>query len=385
MNATDSTATEVRKGLNGVIVDYTAVSKVVPETNSLTYRGYPVQELVEHCTFEDVAYLLWNRELPTPEQKEEFERTERSLRGIPQALVDLVDGLPQDCHPMDVCRTAVSWIGAHDAQAGDRSGDGVRRIGLNLLAKLPTVVAYDMRRRRGLGFIAPSPDRSIAENYLYMAFGDGEGSPATGPDDVEAFDQSLTLYAEHSFNASTFTGRVIASTTSDTYSAVTGAIGALKGPLHGGANEAVMHNFLEVGDPDRAEAWVLDKADRKEKIMGFGHRVYKRGDSRVPSMEAAMRRTAANHDGAKWVEMYEKMQDAMEKRTGILPNLDFPAGPTYYMLGIDIPFFTPIFVIARVVGWTAHIAEQNADNALIRPLSAYNGEPQRSVNDRPAA
>ncbi|MDN6440267.1 MAG: bifunctional 2-methylcitrate synthase/citrate synthase, partial [Corynebacterium nuruki] len=332
-----------------------------------------------NCTFEDVAYLLWNGELPTVEQKAAFAKTERSEREVPQALLDIIAGLPDDCHPMDVCRTAASWLGTQDPEADDHSGDGVRRIGLSLLAKMPTVIAWDMRRRRGQKFIAPDPERSIAENYLYMAFGDEEGSPATHPADVEAFDQSLTLYAEHSFNASTFTGRVIASTTADTYSAVTGAIGALKGPLHGGANEAVMHNFLEVDDPEKAEQWVLDKAANKEKIMGFGHRVYKRGDSRVPSMEAAMRRTAANHDGEKWVRIYENMQAAMEKRTGILPNLDFPAGPTYYMLGIDIPFFTPIFVIARVVGWTAHIAEQNENNALIRPLSAYNGEAQRSV------
>ncbi|AEK35904.1 bifunctional 2-methylcitrate synthase/citrate synthase [Corynebacterium variabile] len=370
---------DIKKGLAGVVVDYTAVSKVVPETNSLTYRGYPVQELVANCTFEDVAYLLWNGELPTVEQKAAFAKTERSEREVPQALLDIIAGLPDDCHPMDVCRTAASWLGTQDPEADDHSGDGVRRIGLSLLAKMPTVIAWDMRRRRGQKFIAPDPERSIAENYLYMAFGDEEGSPATHPADVEAFDQSLTLYAEHSFNASTFTGRVIASTTADTYSAVTGAIGALKGPLHGGANEAVMHNFLEVDDPAKAEKWVLNKADNKEKIMGFGHRVYKRGDSRVPSMEAAMRRTAANHDGQKWVDMYENMQAAMDKRTGIQPNLDFPAGPTYYMLGIDIPFFTPIFVIARVVGWTAHIAEQNENNALIRPLSAYNGEAQRSV------
>ena len=289
--------------------------------------------------------------------------------------------MPKTAHPMDVVRTAISWLGAEDVTNEDNSADTVRRTGVNLLAKLPGIVAYDLRRRRDLEYIPPSRTRGIASNFLYMCFGDTPESPANMVDDVKAFDESLILYAEHSFNASTFTGRVITSTTSDVYSAVTGAVGALKGALHGGANEAVMHNFIEVDDPAKAEEWVLNKADNKEKIMGFGHRVYKKGDSRVPSMEAAMRRTAANHDGDKWVQMYDNMQAAMEKRTGILPNLDFPAGPTYYMLGIDIPFFTPIFVISRVVGWTAHIVEQNESNALIRPLSAYNGVPQRNVAD----
>lgn len=369
----------INKGLNGVVVDTSAVSKVNPETNSLTYRGYPVEELAEHCTFEDVAYLLWNGELPDFRELEQFRQRERALRPIDRSMLDLINSLPKTAHPMDVLRTAVSVFGTEDLNSHDRSPDAVRRTGLTLLAKLPTIIAYDLRRRKNLGYIAPSRDRDIAENFLYMCFGDGEDSPANNRDDVEAFDQSLTLYAEHGFNASTFTGRVISSTMSDVYSAVTGAIGALKGPLHGGANEAVMHNFLAVEDPAAAEQWVLDQCDAKNKIMGFGHRVYKKGDSRVPTMEAAMRRTAANHDGQRWVEMYDNMQKAMDQRTGIQPNLDFPAGPTYYMLGIDIPFFTPIFVMARVVGWTAHIVEQNADNALIRPLSSYVGPEQRAV------
>ena len=376
----DSTP-EIRKGLSGVVVDETAVSKVNPETNSLTYRGYPVQDLVKNCTFEDVAYLLWNGELPTWREAQEFGQRERAMRPLSRSLLDVINSMPKTAHPMDVVRTAISWLGAEDVTNEDSSADTVRRTGVNLLAKLPGIVAYDLRRRRDLEYIPPSRTRGIASNFLYMCFGDTPESPANMVDDVKAFDESLILYAEHSFNASTFTGRVITSTTSDVYSAVTGAVGALKGALHGGANEAVMHNFIEVDDPAKAEEWVLNKADNKEKIMGFGHRVYKKGDSRVPSMEAAMRRTAANHDGDKWVQMYDNMQAAMEKRTGILPNLDFPAGPTYYMLGIDIPFFTPIFVISRVVGWTAHIVEQNESNALIRPLSAYNGVPQRNVAD----
>ncbi|WP_018024242.1 bifunctional 2-methylcitrate synthase/citrate synthase [Corynebacterium ulceribovis] len=376
---------KIHKGLNGVVVDYTAISKVNPETNSLTYRGYPVQELAAECTFEDVAYLLWNGDLPDWREAEKFAQRERALRPIERSLLDLINSLPKTCHPMDVLRTTVSWLGTQDPTEGDASSDQVRRTGLRLLAKLPTIVAYDLRRRQNLEFIPPTRDRGIAENFLYMCFGDGPDSPANNRDAVEAFEQSLILYAEHSFNASTFTGRVITSTMSDVYSAVVGAIGALKGPLHGGANEAVMHAMIEIDDPATAKQWVLDKVNSKQKVMGFGHRVYKRGDSRVPTMEAAMRRIAASHDGEKWLAMYDEMQAAMEERTGILPNLDFPAGPTYYMLGIDIPFFTPIFVMARIVGWTAHFVEQNEDNALIRPLSAYSGPEQRPVREAKSA
>ncbi|WP_151529537.1 MULTISPECIES: bifunctional 2-methylcitrate synthase/citrate synthase [Corynebacterium] len=371
--------TTIRKGLAGVVVDYTAVSKVVPETNSLTYRGYPVQELARYCTFEEVAYLLWNGQLPTPDELRRFSIREKALRHIDRGLIELVNKMPTTCHPMDVLRSAVSYIGSQDPEAYTKDSDHIRRTSLELMAKLPTVVALDIRRRRGEGYIEPSTRKGFAENFLHMVFGDAEGSPANDRADIEAFDKSLILYAEHSFNASTFTARVITSTMSDTYSAVTGAIGALKGPLHGGANEAVMHTMLQIGDPARAEQWVKDALANKELIMGFGHRVYKRGDSRVPTMEAAFRELAENHDGDKWVEMYDIMARTMDEATGIKPNLDFPSGPAYHLLGFDVEFFTPIFVMARITGWTAHIIEQNESNSLIRPLSAYNGEEQRKV------
>ncbi|WP_151550090.1 MULTISPECIES: bifunctional 2-methylcitrate synthase/citrate synthase [Corynebacterium] len=371
--------TTIRKGLAGVVVDYTAVSKVVPETNSLTYRGYPVQELARYCSFEEVAYLLWNGQLPTPDELRRFSIREKALRHIDRGLIELVNKMPTTCHPMDVLRSAVSYIGSQDPEAYTKDSDHIRRTSLELMAKLPTVIALDIRRRRGEGYIEPSTRKGFAENFLHMVFGDAEGSPANDRADIEAFDKSLILYAEHSFNASTFTARVITSTMSDTYSAVTGAIGALKGPLHGGANEAVMHTMLQIGDPARAEQWVKDALANKELIMGFGHRVYKRGDSRVPTMEAAFRELAENHDGDKWVEMYDIMARTMDEATGIKPNLDFPSGPAYHLLGFDVEFFTPIFVMARITGWTAHIIEQNESNSLIRPLSAYNGEEQRKV------
>ena len=372
---------EIRKGLYGVVVDETAVSKVVPETNSLTYRGYPVQELARYCSFEEVAYLLWNGKLPGQESLIRFSAREKALRHLERHVIDLIMSMPLSCHPMDVLRTAISYIGSQDPEEYTKDSEHIRRTALELMAKIPTIIALDIRRRRGEGYIQPSRKKGCAENFLWMVFGDEEGSPATNRADIEAFDKSLILYAEHSFNASTFAARVVTSTMSDTYSAIVAAIGALKGPLHGGANEAVMKNFLEIADPAKAEEWTKRKLANKELVMGFGHRVYKNGDSRVPTMEAAFEELAEQHDQTQWVEMYDVMAKTMEENTSIKikPNLDFPAGPAYHILGFDIEFFTPIFVMARITGWTAHIVEQNENNSLIRPLSAYNGEEQRSV------
>ena len=372
---------EIRKGLYGVVVDETAVSKVVPETNSLTYRGYPVHELARYCSFEEVAYLLWNGKLPGQESLIRFSAREKALRHLERHVIDLIMSMPLSCHPMDVLRTAISYIGSQDPEEYTKDSEHIRRTALELMAKIPTIIALDIRRRRGEGYIQPSRKKGFAENFLWMVFGDEEGSPATNRADIEAFDKSLILYAEHSFNASTFAARVVTSTMSDTYSAIVAAIGALKGPLHGGANEAVMKNFLEVADPAKAEEWTKRKLANKELVMGFGHRVYKNGDSRVPTMEAAFKELAEQHDQTQWVEMYDVMAKTMEENTSIKikPNLDFPAGPAYHILGFDIEFFTPIFVMARITGWTAHIVEQNENNSLIRPLSAYNGEEQRSV------
>ncbi|STC69760.1 bifunctional 2-methylcitrate synthase/citrate synthase [Corynebacterium pilosum] len=374
------TEQDIRKGLVGVVADYTAVSKVNPETNSLLYRGYPVQELAEHCTFEEVAYLLWRGELPNEEQMQEFREVCWNNRELDQGTIDMIMSMPTDCHPMDVLRGAVAYLGTQDPEHFTKDTDHIKRIARSLLAKLPTIVALDIRRRRGEGYIKPDPARSYTENFLWMVFGDGPDSPVNKPGDVECFEKSMILYAEHSFNASTFTARVITSTQSDPWSAITGAIGALKGPLHGGANEAVMHNMIEVGDPAKAEQWCKDKLANKDLVMGFGHRVYKKGDSRVPTMEAAFKKLASEHEGSeKWVEMYDIMAETMYENTSIniRPNLDFPAGPSYYIMGFDIPFFTPLFVMSRITGWAAHIIEQYENNSLIRPLSAYNGPDER--------
>ncbi len=366
--------TEIRKGLAGVVVDTTAVSKVNPETNSLLYRGYPVQELAEKCSFEQVALLLWNRELPTDSELEQFERTERSQRALADNVRAAIDLTPTSAHPMDVVRTAVSVLGANDPQAEDASPAANLAKAQRLFAAIPAIVAYDQRRRHGLDLVEPRDDLDYSRNFLWMTFGEEPTEVA-----ADVFRISMVLYAEHSFNASTFTARVITSTLADLHSAVVGAIGALKGALHGGANEAVMHVFDEIGAADRAEAWLDDALASKRKIMGFGHRVYKNGDSRVPTMKAALDRLVAEHGAEAMAELYETLETAMNERKSIKPNLDYPSGPAYNLLGFDTPTFTPLFVAARVVGWTAHVMEQLEANALIRPLSEYVGPDERHL------
>ena len=367
-------AETIYKGLAGVPVDYTAISKVNSDTNSLLYRGYPVQELAASRSFEEVAYLLWHGELPGERQLAEFEKLERSLRHLGQTVRRVIDELPTTAHPMDVMRTAVSVIGANDPEAADASPEANLAKSKRLFAQLPAIVAYDQRRRRGLDLVEPRDDLGYSANFLHMTFGE---VPEVAV--VNAFDVSMILYAEHSFNASTFTARVITSTLSDIYSAVTGAIGALKGPLHGGANEAVMYAFGEIGTADKAEAWLDDALANKRKIMGFGHRVYKNGDSRVPTMRAAMESMLEYYNRPDLLELYTALEAGMATEKNIKPNLDYPAGPTYHVMGFETETFTPIFVASRIVGWTAHVMEQLASNALIRPLSVYNGVEQREV------
>ena len=376
--------TEIRKGLAGVVADATAVSKVNAETNSLLYRGYPVQELAEKCSAEEVALLLWNGELPSAEELEAFRTLERENRALTPELKRVIDELPTTCHPMDVCRTAASVIGAQHPLAEDNSPEAELRKAQELFAVMPAVVCYDQRRRHGQEVVEPREDLDYAQNFLWMAFGE-----EAAPEVVDAFRVSIILYAEHSFNASTFTARVITSTLSDLHSAVTGAIGALKGPLHGGANEAVMHTFEELGirkeetaeeAEKRAKEWMDQALAEKKKVMGFGHRVYKHGDSRVPTMQDALFRMLAHYDRQEILGLYNGLAKSMDEAKSIKPNLDYPAGPTYWLMGFDIPAFTPIFVAARIVGWTAHIMEQRANNSLIRPLSDYSGPDERHLS-----
>jgi 2-methylcitrate synthase len=368
----DNSNEVIHKGLTGVVVDTTAVSSVNQATNSLLYRGYPVQELAAKCSFEEVAFLLWNGDLPNEKQLADFESLERSLRALDPVVKRVIDELPHTAHPMDVVRTAVSVIGANDLDLESRTKDPARA--MKLLAQLPAIIAYDQRRRRGEDLVEPRDDLGYSANFLHMTFGEVPELVV-----VEAFDVSMTLYAEHSFNASTFTARVVTSTLADLYSAVTAAVGALKGALHGGANEAVMVAFDEIGTADRAQAWLDTALAEKRKIMGFGHRVYKNGDSRVPTMKAALDTLVAHYNRQDLGDLYEALEKAMGDAKNIKPNLDYPSGPAYHLMGFDTATFTPLFVAARVVGWTAHIAEQLEANSLIRPLSHYNGHVERHV------
>jgi len=364
----------VKKGLEGVVMDTSAVSKVNAETNSLVYRGYPVQDLAENCSFEEVAYLLYNGELPNKAQLADFATKEKSYREISKDNLNVIKALPKKCHPMDSIRTGVSFLGCEDERIWDATPATNMDKAIRLLAKIPTMVAADFRFKKGLDFIPPNPALSIAENFFHMCFGKVPDAKV-----VKAFDVSLILYAEHSFNASTFTSRVVTSTQSDIYSATTAGIGALKGPLHGGANEMVMHMMLEIADPTKAEQWMIDALAQKKKVMGFGHRVYKSGDSRVPTMKKYAQVMADVTGQQKWMQMYNALEKVMVEKKKIYPNLDFPAGPAYYMMGFEIDFFTPIFVMARTTGWSAHIMEQTANNRIIRPLSEYIGSAQRNV------
>ncbi|MDQ1171898.1 2-methylcitrate synthase/citrate synthase II [Microbacterium testaceum] len=372
--------TDIKKGLAGVTVDETAVSKVNPETNSLLYRGYPVQELAATQSFEAVAYLLWNGELPDAAQLADLRRTEREHRALSDDVRAAIDLLPTSAHPMDEARTAVSVIGARETAGISNVMDAVGtpeenlERSIRLWAQLPAVVAYGQRRRRGEELIEPRDDLDYAANFLWMTFGEEADEVV-----VDAFNRSMILYAEHSFNASTFTARVIASTLSDLYSAVVGAIGALKGPLHGGANEAVLHVFTEIGSAENVGPWLDTALADKRKIMGFGHRVYKRGDSRVPTMKAALDTLVAHYDRPDVAALYDALESQFVERKGIYPNLDYPSGPAYDLMGFDTLTFTPLFVAARVTGWTAHIREQQASNALIRPLSEYVGADERHI------
>jgi 2-methylcitrate synthase len=338
------------------------------------YGGYPVQELAENCRFEEVAWLVWHGELPNAKQLAAFEADERSRRNISPALLEVIRKAPRTAHPMDALRTAVSFFGMEDATPEKTDAAANLNRSIDLLAKIPTMIGAFYRFRKGQEFIPPRSDISMAENFFHVCHG-----RVPAPEVVRAFDVSLTLYAEHGFNASTFTARTVVSSLSDLYSGVVGGIASLKGPLHGGANEAVMHMLLEINDPKIARDWMLKALKEKRKVMGFGHRVYKNGDSRVPTMKKYAQKMAAFTGEKKWLEIADALEATMLEQKNIHPNLDFPSGPAYYMMGIDIDMYTPVFVVARITGWTAHIMEQLANNALIRPLSKYIGPAQRSV------
>jgi 2-methylcitrate synthase len=365
---------DIKKGLLGIVVDETEVSKVMPEINSLTYRGYAAQDLCAKCKFEEVAYLILNGELPNKKQLKNFEKNEKKERRLSKSLLDSIKNFPKKSHPMDVARTAVSIMGLEDKETKDNSPNANMRKVMRIFAKTPTALAAFYRLRKGKKIINPKNNLSFSENFFYMCFG-----KVPNKEIVKAFDVSLILYAEHSFNVSTFTARTITSSLSDIHGAITGAIASLKGPLHGGANEEVMHMMNKIKKPENALKWINTALDKKSVVMGFGHRVYKSGDSRVPTMREYFAKVAKVKKDKKFEKIYDIVEKVMIDRKNIYPNVDYPTGPTYHLMGFDTDFFTPIFVISRITGWSAHILEQHAANKLIRPLASYKGSGYRKV------
>ena len=365
---------DIKKGLLGIVVDETEVSKVMPEINSLTYRGYAAQDLCAKCKFEEVAYLILNGELPSEKQLKNFEKVERKERNLSKTLLESIKNFPKKSHPMDVARTAVSIMGLEDKETKDNSPEANLRKVMRIFAKTPVALAAFYRIRKGKKIIKPKSNLSFSENFFHMCFG-----KVPEKEIVKAFDVSLILYAEHSFNVSTFTARTITSSLSDIHGAITGAIASLKGPLHGGANEEVMHMMNKIKKPENALNWINNALDQKAVVMGFGHRVYKSGDSRVPTMREYFSKVAKVKKDKKFEKIYDIVEKVMIERKNIHPNVDYPTGPTYHLMGFDTDFFTPIFVISRITGWSAHILEQHAANKLIRPLASYKGNSYRKV------
>jgi 2-methylcitrate synthase len=360
---------EIKKGLLGIVVDETTISQVMPNINSLTYRGYAVQDLCDKCNFEEVAYLVLNGELPNKKQLKNFVKEERLDRKLSKEILSDIQKMPKKAHPMDVTRTAVSLMGLEDKETKANMRKAIR-----IFSKTPIALAAFFRARKGKKVISPKKNLSFSENFFHMCFG-----KVPSKEIVKAFDVSLILYAEHSFNVSTFTARTITSSLSDIHGAITGAIASLKGPLHGGANEEVMHMMKKIKKPENAFKWINNALDNKDMVMGFGHRVYKQGDSRVPTMEKYFKKVATIKRDKKFIKIYDTVKKVMIERKNIHPNVDYPTGPTYHLMGFDTDFFTPIFVISRITGWSAHIMEQHAANKLIRPLSKYKGQKHRKV------
>jgi 2-methylcitrate synthase len=365
---------DIKKGLLGIVVDETEISKVMPEINSLTYRGYAAQDLCARCDFEEVAYLILNKELPNKKQLKEFKKELSKEITLSKNLINILKQIPKKSHPMDVARTVVSVMGLEDKETKDNSPKANLRKAIRIFAKTPTALSAFYRLRKGQKIIPPKKKLNFSENFFHMCFGN-----VPNKEIVKAFDVSLILYAEHSFNVSTFTARTITSSLSDIHGAITGAIASLKGPLHGGANEEVMHMMKKIKTPQNALKWINNALKNKDVVMGFGHRVYKSGDSRVPTMREYFKRVAIIKKDKVFEKIYDIVEKVMIKEKNIYPNVDYPTGPTYHLMGFDTDFFTPIFVISRITGWSAHIMEQHAANKLIRPLASYKGSKHRKV------
>ena len=364
-----TTAQPIARGLKNVVIDKTALCLIDGEAGRLAYRGYDIHDLAERSSFEEVTYLLWYGGLPTASQLVRFDAGLRAARALPDGVIEVIR-LVSAAHPMDVLRTAVSALAAFDPDSGDMSEEANLRKGIRLTAQTPAIVAAHHRIRNGEQPVAPDTGLSLAANFLYTLHGQ-----RPDPEAARAIDVDLMLHAEHGSNASAFAARVTASTLADLHSTVVAAIGALKGPRHGGAAEAVMKLVQEIGEPERAESVIAGKRERGEKIMGFGHRVYRVEDPRARHMRERARELGEKMGQPKWFRILTAIQDAMAPLAdrGVNVNVDFYAGAVYYLLGIPEDVFVPMFAIGRMPGWIAQVMEQWQDNTLIRPLLEYEG------------
>lgn len=361
-----------KAGLEDVVAGTSEICFIDGREGRLVYRGYDVADLAEATSFEEVVYLLWQGDLPNRMQLDQFKRELMSSANLPEPVQQLLTSLPKQTLPMDALRTAVSLAGIYDPDGASMDAQANHRKAVRLVAQIPTIVAAFDRMRKGMQPVAPDPALPLAENFLYMLHG-------TRPKPLHArvFNTALILHADHELNASTFSARVTAGTLSDLYSAITSAIGTLKGPLHGGANEQVMYMLDKIGTVENARAWVTAALARKEKIMGFGHRVYRTEDPRAIILRRLSKDVGEDAGDLKWYHMLNEVRETMMGAKNIYPNVDLYSGSVYAQMGIPVDLFTPVFAISRIAGWTAHVLEQYAHNRLIRPRAEYTGPTHR--------
>ncbi len=362
-------SSNVSKGLDGIVAASTRLSDVQGDAGVLIYSGYNINELAGKISYEECVYLLYHGHLPNRSQLDELKKRLVEERELPKGVIDFLQNAPKNAGPMDVIRTGVSMLGLYDTGEHDTDNlDINRRRAMSIVAKIPIITAYFHRARQGKPLLPPSKTLGEAANFLYLING-------TEPNQemVDTIDLCYVLHADHGMNASTFSARVTIATLTDIYSAVTSAIGTLKGPLHGGANEGVIKMLQEIGSPDKVDAWVEDALAQKKKIMGIGHRVYKTLDPRAPHLRDMAIKLSSKIGDTKWIQMSDRIAKIMKETKNLNANVDFYSATVYYSLGLPTDLFTPIFAIARTSGWTAHILEQLADNRLIRPQSQYVG------------
>lgn len=363
-----ATASASTAGLRGVVAASSSIGDVNGEKGELIYQGINIHDLANNSTFEEVVFLLWNGRLPKREELDELKRNIAANQELSPEILALMRQFPKDAEPMDTLRTAVSALAFYDKNAKDTSREASIKTATRLTAQLPVIVAALERLRKGQEPVAAKADLNIATNFLYMLKGE-----MPSPEDAHVLDVALILQADHELNASTFTSRVVAGTLADMYGAVTAAIAALSGPLHGGANTNVMKMLLEIGEVDRVEQYVKDALSAKRKLMGFGHAVYKTEDPRATNFRRFSKELAERTGDMKWYEMSLKVEQVIKNEKGLFPNVDFFSASTFYMMGIPLDLYTPIFAVSRISGWTGHILEQYANNKLIRPRAEYVG------------